>query len=214
MARPDIPLPEHGHPHLVSDLISERHRHLPMLRVLLPVCREIGGGRQELIRWSAFLPLEGETAGLAWNEVVERSHGRHPEIRECAPATGELDEGTVVALRDAVGPARLHALRWLGYGAGLHAPEPVRVFDDEYAADTISALALEADDASPHRPPRRIPEFAWDDTGDVAWGARLYGDSFVIAARPDIIESLHRDPRIDTIPVRRRAEVMPPSAGD
>lgn len=173
-----------------------------MLRVFLPVCREL----DDLVRWSDFMPLDHETASLEWRQVVEQARGDHPWITDFAPATGELDVHTRAALVDAVGSFDLSSLRWMGYGEGLRTRHPVRVFGTDYYRSTTRVSSLETE--------RRIPEFAWDNIGEVAWGARLYGDSFVIAANPDISRRLHCDPRIDTIAVRKKIDIMPRSAGD
>lgn len=198
----ESPFPEQGHPHLVSDLIPEHHQHLPMLRVFLPVCREI----DELARWSVFVSLDDETASLEWSAVVEQAREDRPWVQEYAPATGELDAETQGALVDAMGSINLSSLRWIGYRVGLRTRKTVRVFGDDYYPSTVRPSDLEIG--------RRIPEFAWDEGGRVAWGARLYGDSFVIAAEPDVVQRLHCDPRIDTVPVRVGFDVMPRSAGD
>lgn len=196
------PFPEQGHPRLVSDLIPEHHQHLPMLRVFLPVCREI----DELARWSEFVSLDDETASLAWWDVVEQAREDRPCVQEYAPATGEVDAETQGALVDAIGSINLSSLRWVGYPERLRTRKPVRVFGDDYYPSTVRPSDLEIG--------RRIPEFAWDDGGRVAWGARLYSDSFVVAAEPEVVQRLHRDPRIDTVPVRVGFDVMPRSAGD
>lgn len=194
--------PARGEPRFASDLISEDHKHLPMLRVLLPV----GTENDDLARWSAFVPLENAPAALEWWQVVERAREDQPHITEFFPATGELDGETHAALVDALSPVELSSLRWTGYGEEIRARHRVRVFDTEYCVSTVRVADLEVE--------RRIPEFAWDPRGDVAWGARLYGDSFVVAATPEIVRKLHSDSRVDTIPVRRGVDIMPRSAGD
>lgn len=196
------PFPAQGHPHLVSDLIPEHHQHLPMLRVFLPVCREI----DELARWSDFVSLNDESASLEWSDVVERVREYRPRIQEFAPATGELDVDTQVALVEAIGSINLSSLRWMGYPEAPRMGRPVRVFGDDYYPSALEPSDLEIG--------RRIPEFAWDASGRIAWGSRLYGDSFVVAAEPEVAQRLHRDPRIDTVPVRVNFDVMPRSAGD
>lgn len=198
----ESPFPEQGHPHLVNDLIPEHHQHLPMLRVFLPVAREI----DELARWSEFVSLDDKTASLEWSDVVEQVREDRPWIQEYAPAMGELDAGTRAALIDAIDSINLSSLRWMGYPEAPRTRKPVRVFGDEYYPSTARASDLEIG--------RRIPEFAWDDSGRLAWGARLYGDSFVVAAEPEVVQRLHCDPRIDTVPVRVNFDVMPRSAGD
>ncbi|MGM1016787.1 MAG: hypothetical protein ACQEW8_04535 [Actinomycetota bacterium] len=194
--------PAQGQPRFASDLISEDHKHLPMLRVLLPV----GTENDDLARWSAFVPLENAPAALEWWQVVERAREDQPHITEFFPATGELDAETHAALVDALGPMELSSLRWTGYGQDIRTRKLVGVFDTEYSPSAIRVANLEVE--------RRIPEFAWDRRGRVAWGARLYGDSFVVAATPEIVRKLHSDPRIDTISIRRDVDVMPRSAGD
>lgn len=114
------PFPEQGHPHLVSDLIPEHHQHLPMLRVFLPVYREI----DELARWSEFVSLDDETASLEWSDVVEQVREDRPWIQDYSPAMGELDAGTRVALVDAIGSINLSSLRWMGYPEGPRTRNP------------------------------------------------------------------------------------------
>lgn len=115
---------------------------------------------------------------------------------------GELDETTAEALRDAIRDLPLRSLRWVGYG-GVPPTPSVCVHEEDYVeADLVSADVVAE---------RRIPDFAWDMDGRLAWGGRLYPDSLVIAAEPSTFRKLRNDPRLDSVPVRV-GDVLPRSA--
>lgn len=64
------------------------------------------------------------------------------------------------------------------------------------------------------RPGRRIPEFAWDVDGRLAWGGRLHPDSLIVAAEASIFRQLRNDPRIDNASVRIDRDALRLSTGD
>lgn len=195
-----MPLPPDGQPHFASDLIIADHQQLPMVRVLLPVCDEEGG----LSRWSDFVSLDGEPASISWSQIVDKKRRSLPGIVDYSASTGELDFRTRAALLDAIGDTPLNTLRWGGYQGKAPRRNARRVFDSDYypAVECISTLQVD----------ERIPEFAWN--ARLSWGARLYGDSFVVAAPSDVIDSLIADARVDVLSVRKGIDVMPRSAGD
>lgn len=189
------------------EFIPETHRGLPMLRVYLPFHDPARLGDDDMVRWSRYVPIEQRPASLDWSEVAEQLAPTDPSVRDLDSCMGELDEATAAALRDAIGDVRLRCLRWVGYAAETPPTDsPTRVFDEDYfEAD------LGPDDV---RPGRRIPEFAWDADGRLAWGGRLYPDSLIVAAETFIFRQLRNDPRLDTAPVRPDRDLLPPSSGD
>ncbi|MCR2814701.1 hypothetical protein [Microbacterium jiangjiandongii] len=101
---------------------------------------------------------------------------------------------------------RLRCLRWTGYGEAARTSTSRRVFGGEYFEDDLRASDVVAG--------RRVPEFAWDAAGRLAWGTRLFPDSLIVAAEPALFRQLHNDPRLDVVSVRVERDVLPPSAGD
>lgn len=178
-----------------------------MLRVYLPFHDPARAEGDDLVRWSQYASVEEQSASLDWSEVAERIAPTNPSVRDLTSCMGELDEVTAAALRDAIGNVQLRCLRWTGYAAETpHTDSPTRVFDEDYfEAD------LGPDDV---RPGRRVPDFAWDADGRLAWGGRLYPDSLMVAAEAPIYRQLRNDPRLDSAPVRTDRDVLPPSAGD
>lgn len=173
-----------------------------MLRLYLPF-RDAEGA---VVRWSRHLDLEYIDASAGWFEATDGIAERQPQVRELVSCQGELDEETAAALRDAIGGLDLTCLRWVGYGETPHTPPPLRLYGEEHVE-----AALTRDDLTTGR---RIPEFARDDGGRLAWGGRLYPDSLIVAAEPSIFRALHDDPRIDTVSARMDRDILPPSAGD
>lgn len=192
-----------GHARLARDVIPASHRDLPMVRVLLPMWR---GDGAEPVRWSEFVTLDEELASLDWREAVERHTGEHPDIRDLESCRGVLDPATAAALADAVGEAEMSSLRWAGYAGASRTRDSVRVYGDDYVAGTLRRADLRAGE--------RAPEFAWDEGGTLAWGARLYPDSLVVAGDVSRLRRFHADPRIDTVVIRPDSDELPPSAGD
>ncbi|KQZ83254.1 hypothetical protein ASD56_13165 [Microbacterium sp. Root166] len=172
-----------------------------MLRLYLPFMDEVG----DLVRWSRYVDIEEQPSSLNWFEATRGLAEQDPGIRNLTACMGELDEVTAGVLRDAIGGLSLRCLRWVGYGE-VPDTDTVRVFGDAYfAAD------LEPGDVAAGR---RVPEFAWDAEGRLAWGARLYPDSLIIAAELPIFRQLRNDPRVDTASVRPDRDELPGSAGD
>lgn len=183
---------------LATDFIPEAHRTLPLLRLFLPFMDPEG----DYVRWSRFVPMDDPAAAtVGWFELLERGGSA---VEDLEPCHGILDPVTAQALQDAIGNRSMHCLRWAGnedYPAG----DSVRVH-----AETYWHMPLAADEL---RSGARIPEFAWDHLGELAWGARLYPDSLIIAAELTLFRSLHNDPRIDTASVFP-GTVFPWSSGD
>lgn len=187
------------------EFIPQTHRHLPMLRLYLPF-RDHRAGRRSVVRWSRYVDVEEQPASVDWFEATARTADEEPAVRKLTSCMGALDASTAAALRDATGDIAMRCLRWMGYGETPHNAPAIRVFDEDYfEAD------LEPDDV---RPDRRVPEFAWDSAGRLAWGSRLYPDSLIVAAELPIFRQLSNDPRIDTATVRLERDVLPRSAGD
>lgn len=194
------PFPEHGDGVLARDFIPESHRHLPMLRVFLPLHDRLG----KPVRWSKYIVLNDAT--LDWFELVDRVAADRPEVHELVPGRGVLDAVTAEALREAVGDMSLHCLRWVGYWGNPQTESPVRVYQNEYAHTALHNEEL--------REGQRIPEFAWDDERLFAWGARLYPDSLVVAAEVEKFRQLRNDPRLDTVSIAPEYDILPSSSGD
>lgn len=204
MKRPlGVGLAESGWARLAREVIPETHRELPMLRVYLPFLDE----GPEIVRWSQHVPVEDYPASLDWFDVAEQVAPTNPAVRDLVSCMGELDETTADALCEAIGDVELRCLRWVGYaGETPHTDSPTRVLDEDYfEAD------LRSEDVFPGR---RVPEFAWDAGGRLAWGGRLYPDSLIIAAETPIFRQLRNDSRLDSAFVRTDRDVLPRSAGD
>lgn len=178
-----------------------------MLRFYLPFHDPARPEGNDIVRWSQYVSVENQPASLDWSEVAGQIALTNPSVRDLDSCMGELDEATAAAFRDAIGNVQLRCLRWTGYAAETpHTDSPTRVFDEDYfEAD------LGPDDVHPGR---RVPEFAWDADGRLAWGGRLYPDSLIVAAEPPIFQQLRNDPRLDTASVRPDRDLLPPSAGD
>lgn len=192
-----------GHARLAREFIAESHRGLPMVRILLPMR---GGHGGSAVRWSEYVALDEELASLDWWDVVERNAEDRPEIRDLVSCRGELDAVTVQGLSEAVGDAVLTSLRWLGYAEARFTGEPVRVLGNDFFPAVLRREDL--------RVGERVPEFAWDENGTIAWGAHLYPDSLILAGDIARVRRVHADPRLDTIVVRPHEDVLPPSSGD
>jgi hypothetical protein len=119
---------------------------------------------------------------------------------------GKLDQTTGEALSEAIGDISLRCLRWVGYSDSPATESVTRVFDEDYFETDLVHGDLAAG--------RRIPEFAWDADGRLAWGCRLYPDSLIVAAELPIYRQLHSDTRLDTVSVRPTHDHLPASAGD
>ena len=177
-----------------------------MLRLYLPFRDPALEYGKDIARWSQYVALEDHSASLDWFEATTGIVEEHPSVRDLVSCMGELDEETAKALRDAIGVVELQCLRWMGYGEAPHTSSPRRVFGEEYFEARLSP-----DDV---RAGQRVPEFAWDTEGRLAWGGRLYPDSLIVAAELPIFRQLINDPRIDTASVRADRDELPPSAGD
>jgi hypothetical protein len=189
------------------EVIPETHRGLPMLRVYLPFHDPARAVGDDLVRWSQYVPVEELSASLDWLEVAGQAALTDPSVRDLDSCMGELDQATAAALRDAIGTVRLRCLRWTGYAAETPPTDsPTRVFDEDYFEADLGPDDIE--------PGRRVPEFAWDADGRLAWGGRLYPDSLIVAAEAPIFRQLRNDPRLDSAPVRPDRDLLPPSAGD
>jgi hypothetical protein len=194
--------PAEGHGSFARDLIPVTHRHLPMVRVLLPLL----DGRGRPVRWSTFMSPTEVLASVTWWEVAERAAEDQPGVLDLRPAGGELDDTTAGALAEFVGAGTFNALRWTGYGeAEMGDASHATIYGEEYLLARTDRTELVGGS--------RLPEFAWDDAGRFAWGTRLYPDSLVLAADLGRIQWAHADPRLDTTIVRP-ADVFPPSAAD
>jgi hypothetical protein len=201
-----VRLAESGQARLAREVIPKTHRELPMLRIYLPFRSPALGEGHDVVRWSQYVSVEEQPAALDWFEVAEQLANTDPSVRDLVSCMGELDETTAAALRDAIGDVELRCLRWTGYSETAHADRPTRVFGEDY----FEAI-LGPDDV---RPGHRVPDFAWDADGRLAWGGRLYPDSLIVAAEVPILRQLRNDPRLDSAPVRADRDVLPPSAGD
>lgn len=195
-------LAEEGWSASARDFVPEAHRELPMLRVYLPFL----GSDGEIVRWSQYVDVEEHSASLNWFEATDRIAERDPAVRELVSCMGELDASTADALREAIGDLSLRCLRWVGNGEVSLPDSPTRMFGEDYfEADLV------ADDV---KDGRRVPEFAWDADGRLAWGGRLYPDSLIVAAELPIFRQLRNDPRLDSVSVRVDRDVLPGSVGD
>lgn len=192
-----------GYGRLAREFIPESHRGLPMVRILLPMWGDHDGST---VRWSEYVALDEELASLDWWDVVERNAEERPEIRDLVSCRGEMDAATVEGLSEAVGDAELMSLRWMGYAGNPFTNDPVRVFGNDFFP-----AVLRRDDLLVGE---RVPEFAWDEDGTIAWGTHLYPDSLILAGDIARVRRVHADPRLDTIVVRPDEDVLPPSSGD
>lgn len=172
-----------------------------MLRVYLPFLGRDG----DVVRWSRYVDVEAHSASLNWFDATDGIAEGDAAVRDLTSCMGELDPATTGALREAIGGIPLRGLRWMGYG-DVPTDSPTRVFGEDYFEADLTASDIEAG--------RRIPEFAWDAEGRLAWGSRLYPDSLIIAADSSIFRRLSSDPRIDTVSVRKDRDILPGSAGD
>lgn len=188
------------------DFIPQSHRRLPMLRVYLPFRDPSLDEDQDVVRWSQYVDVEAHAASLDWFEAADRIVGDQPSVRHLVSCMGELDRVTAAALSEAIGDIELRGLRWVGYGeTPINAPS-TRLFGEDYFAADLGPADVQ--------PNRKVPEFAWDAAGRLAWGARLYPDSLIVAAELPLFRRLRNDPRIDTVSVRPDRDVLPRSAGD
>ncbi|MCR2792611.1 hypothetical protein NQ156_05975 [Microbacterium sp. zg.Y625] len=199
-------LAREGSPSAAREFVPRSHRELPMLRLFLPFTDLHRPQGDDAVRWSRFAELGDHSASLSWFELADRIAAEHPAVRDLIPCRGELDEETAAALRGVIGDMRLRCLRWTGYGEAARTSTSRRVFGGEYFEDDLRASDVVAG--------RRVPEFAWDAAGRLAWGTRLFPDSLIVAAEPALFRQLHNDPRLDVVSVRVERDVLPPSAGD
>ncbi|WP_203580703.1 hypothetical protein [Microbacterium hibisci] len=196
-----------GCPTAARSYIPRSHRALPMLRLYLPFRDPSLPTGDDVVRWSRFVDVEEQPASLSWFEVADRVAEEKPEVRDLVASMGVLDDDTAQALRDAIGDRALRCLRWVGYaGETPFTDAPVRVHGEDYFEADLTPDDVRAE--------HRIPEFAWDADGCLAWGALLYPDSLVIAAELPLFRQLRNDPRVDTATLRPDRDAMPPSAGD
>lgn len=194
-------LDEVGWHTLARDFVPASHRHLPMLRVYLPFI-DVDG---KFVRWSQFVDVEEHSASLNWFEATAHLSEEQPAVRDLVSCMGQPDESTATALRDAIGGLSLRCLRWVGYGEVPTDPS-VRVSGELYFESELVPAEVEAGS--------RIPEFAWDAEGRIAWGGRLYPDSLIVAADLATFRQLRSDPRLDSVSVRVDRDVLPGSTGD
>lgn len=172
-----------------------------MLRLYLPFI-DRGGN---VVRWSEYVNVEEHSASLDWFEATRHLLDDNPSISDLDSCKGELDAPTAQALRDAIGDLPLRCLRWVGYGEVPTSPT-VRVFGEDYFEADLLAVDVKAE--------LRIPEFAWDPDGRLAWGGRLYPDSLIVAAELSTFRQLRNHPRLDSVSVRADRDELPASAGD
>lgn len=201
MTREYVALAAWDRPTAAREFIPASHRVLPMLRVYLPFLGLAG----EAVRWSQHVSIHDHPASLDWFEATAPIAANDPHIRDLVSCMGELDQTTATALTDAIGDVTLRCLRWVGYGE-VESESPVRVFGEEFLEAELAPGDVAAG--------RRVPEFAWDPDGRLAWGCRLYPDSLIVAAELPIFQRLHEDPRLDTVSVRADRDILPGSAGD
>jgi len=190
----------------VADFVPASHRRLPLLRLYLPFYDPKLAAGSDTVRWSRYVDVEQESASLSWFEVADRVAEHDPAVRDLVPCRGELDDDTAAALRDAVGDRAMRCLRWIGYGESPRPASPRRVFGDDFSEAPLRPEDLRAG--------RRIPEFAWDAEGRLAWGAQLFPDSLIVAAEVPLFRELRNDPRLDTDSARIDRDVLPISAGE
>ena len=183
----------------VADFLPSAYHGLPLLRLFLPFADSNG----DPVRWSALGHLDDSARQMSWPEWAERQSVTVAVSTQLEPTGGVLDHATAEALRDAVGAMSVEGLRWAGYGA-LDFPT-VRVHAEDYYRSSLDPADLRAG--------ARVPEFAWDTTGALAWGARLYPDSLIVAAAQPLFRQLFSDDRLDTVSVRI-GDNVPWSAGD
>lgn len=184
------------------EFVPASHRGLPMLRLFLPFVAPDDG----TVRWSRYVDIAQQPASLSWWEVADRVADAHPGVRDLISCMGVLDAPTAAALRDAVGSLPMRRLRWKGYRVTPGPADTRRVHGNDFFEDDLDPADLCAE--------ARVPEFAWDADGRLAWGARLYPDSLIVAADPSLFRRLHEDARLDTATVRPDRDTVPPSAGD
>lgn len=117
---------------------------------------------------------------------------------------GEVDADTSAGLRTAIGALPFRGLRWIGYGDSFSAPR-TRIFGEDYFETGLTGSDLATE--------QRLPDFAWDAEGRLAWGGRLYPDSLIIAAELPIFRRLHLDTRLDTVTVCADTDALPIQRG-
>lgn len=195
-----------GWARFAREFIPATHRGLPMLRLYLPFLDPALEQGQDVVRWSQYVDVEEEPASLNWFEATRAIADEQAAVRGLVSCMGELDDSTADALRDGIGDIALRCLRWVGYGETPDDAATTRVFGEEYFEADLGPEDV--------RPGRRVPEFAWDAAGRLAWGGRLYPDSLIVAAELPIFRQLRNDPRIDSVSVRPDRDVLPGSAGD
>lgn len=202
-----VELAKIGRARLAREVIPETHRGLPMLRIYFPF-RDPGFREgHDIVRWSQYVSVEDQPASLDWFEAAEQVATTNSSVGDLVSCMGELDETTADALRDAIDDVELRCLRWLGYaGETPHTASPTRVFGEDYFEADLGPGDV--------RPGRRVPDFAWDADGRLAWGGRLYPDSLIVAAEMPFFRQLRNDPRLDSATVRADRDVLPRSAGD
>ncbi|MFB7890983.1 hypothetical protein ACFC1I_02110 [Microbacterium sp. NPDC056044] len=202
MAHRSAALAESGWHTAARDFVPESHRELPMLRVYLPFRNRA----DDVVRWSRYVDVEEHPASLDWFEATSRIAEDEPAVRDLVSCMGVLDSATADALREAMGDISLRCLRWIGYADAPQTDSTTRVFGEEF----VDADLVPGDVEAGHR----IPEFAWDVDGRLAWGSRLYPDSLIVAAEPAVFRQLRNDARLDTASVRVDRDVLPASSGD
>lgn len=199
---------------LARDLVPDRYASLPMLRLFLPLI----DANYQARRWSSYLEEGIELAGSTdWFDLWNR-HTESGGVVEPAPipARGRLDPLTARAFNDALmlqasPDTVLHCLCWEGYAAvPTDSGRPtVHQFGHDFVSCDLTVRQLMQQATSD-----RIPEFAHDDLGHVAWGTNLYPDSLIIAGAPPIYRALIADPRLDTVTIRKESDLLPVSSGD
>ena len=196
-------VPEYVDGDHARNFIPVTYWHLPMLRIFLPRTDSEGVVR----RWSFFLPKGADLkAATSWTEIATTSSVS--EVQSCtagASAKGEVDTDLIDALVGAIGPRVLTFAGWNGYADHLQG-RTTRLRGDVYRIMEADLDSLRAS--------VRLPEFAWDASGEFAWGGRLYPDSIVVAAEKSIFRTLMSDATIDAVAVRADRDVLPLSAND
>jgi hypothetical protein len=185
-----------------DDYVPASHRSLPMVRVFLPF-RDAAGG---VVRWSRYVDVGARPASLPWSEVLSEVGDSHPSARDLVSSMGVLDAETAAALREAIGGLSLRCLRWEGYADTAASGPRIRVLGDEYCQSELQPDDLQEG--------RRLPGFAWDADGRLAWGGSLYPDSLIVAAEKSILEQLRADARLDSASIEAGIDRLPRSAGD
>lgn len=185
---------------LAIDFVPARYRAHRAVRLLFP----FRDRAHALVSWRDLIPADAALpASLGWHELLDRA-SRDPGDFE--PASGILDEGSAAALADLIEGLEMTCLRWAGYGDGTEVRDPVDIDGARYARGPLDSAMIRAG--------LRVPSFAWDASGRLAWGSRLYPDSLVVAADLDHFRRMHADARLTATGVRTDRDVLPPSAGD